>query len=88
MKNFAQLYKNGLFLFKIYIKMKQIKLNIKESHYTLFVQFLRSLTYVEIETKEKQAVAPSPNYDFSDLSGKLEWKGDAVTQQRAMRDEW
>ena len=75
-------------MFKIYIKMKQITLNIKDSHYTLFVQFLRSLTYVEIETKEKQAVATNPNYDFSDLSGKLEWKGDAVTQQRALRDEW
>ncbi len=75
-------------MFKIYLKMKQIILNIKESHYTLFVKFLRSLTYVEIETKGKKAAAPSPDYDFSDLSGKLEWKGDAVTQQRTMRDEW
>jgi hypothetical protein len=27
-------------------------------------------------------------YDFSDLSGKLEWRGDAVKEQRALRDEW
>ena len=27
-------------------------------------------------------------YDFSDLSGKLLWRGDAVTAQRELRDEW
>ena len=29
-----------------------------------------------------------PNYDFSDLVGKLEWNGDAVKEQRRLRDEW
>ena len=29
-----------------------------------------------------------PKYDFSDLVGKLEWNGDAVQEQRKMRDEW
>ncbi|MEL6353697.1 MAG: hypothetical protein AAFR58_18385 [Cyanobacteria bacterium J06627_28] len=27
-------------------------------------------------------------YDFSDLTGKLAWKGDAVAMQREIRDEW
>ena len=27
-------------------------------------------------------------YDFSDLFGKLQWKGDAVAEQRKLRDEW
>ena len=27
-------------------------------------------------------------YDFSDLVGKLKWKGDALEMQRALRDEW
>ncbi|GAP97379.1 hypothetical protein [Leptolyngbya sp. NIES-2104] len=27
-------------------------------------------------------------YDFSDLAGQLEWQGDAVSMQRALRDEW
>jgi len=27
-------------------------------------------------------------YDFSDLAGKLAWRGDAVREQRALRDEW
>jgi putative addiction module CopG family antidote len=29
-----------------------------------------------------------PNYDFSDLVGRLNWQGDAVTMQRNLRDEW
>ena len=27
-------------------------------------------------------------YDFSDLVGKLQWDGDAVKEQRRLRDEW
>jgi hypothetical protein len=30
----------------------------------------------------------SAAYDFSDLVGKLEWQGDALTEQKALRDEW
>ena len=29
-----------------------------------------------------------PKPDFSDLVGKLEWQGDAVKEQRRLRDEW
>jgi hypothetical protein len=27
-------------------------------------------------------------YDFSDLVDQFSWQGDAVTMQRALRDEW
>lgn len=27
-------------------------------------------------------------YDFSDLIGKLEWEGDAMAEQRKLRNEW
>ena len=27
-------------------------------------------------------------YDFSDIAGSLDWKGDAVMVQRSLRDEW
>jgi hypothetical protein len=27
-------------------------------------------------------------YDFSDLVGKLTWQGDALSEQRRLRDEW
>jgi hypothetical protein len=36
--------------------------------------------------------SPSGNgghrYDFSDLAGRLHWQGDAVAEQRRLRDEW
>ncbi len=32
--------------------------------------------------------AASPTYDFSDLIGKLQWQGDEIAMQRALRDEW
>lgn len=40
--------------------MRQITLNIKESYYALFMQFLRSLTYVEIQTIES---TPPPSIE-------------------------
>lgn len=38
-----------------------------------------------LDDKEK---TPKKKYDFSDLVGKLEWTGDAVAEQRTLRDEW
>jgi len=35
--------------------------------------------------------AAPPNgqkYNFSDVVGKLEWKGNALEEQRKLRDEW
>jgi hypothetical protein len=32
--------------------------------------------------------AKDKRYDFSDLAGKLTWPGDAMAEQRAIRDEW
>ena len=70
--------------------MQQLVLKIKESHYQLFLKFLKTLDYVKIV---QPASTPSPGqeprcYDFSDIAGKLEWKGDAVHQQRLLRNEW
>jgi hypothetical protein len=36
----------------------------------------------------KEVKEPVRKYRFSDLAGKLKWKGNAVAQQRAIRDEW
>ena len=27
-------------------------------------------------------------YNFADLAGRLEWKGDGLREQRILRDEW
>lgn len=37
---------------------------------------------------EEHAEAQAKKYDFSDVFGKLEWKGDAAAEQRRLRDEW
>lgn len=71
--------------------MKQLVLKIEESRFKLFLQFLRTLDYVTIVQPASTLANGEPQprqYDFSDLAGKLEWKGDAVTQQRLLRDEW
>ncbi len=36
----------------------------------------------------KEMEAPPKKYDFSKFVGKLEWKGDALAEQRKLRDEW
>ncbi len=49
------------------------------------------LTFVQFLKYQKQADhvnVPSGRYDFSDLVGKLLWRGDAVAMQRQLRDEW
>ena len=40
------------------------------------------------DTQGDDTVKEKINYDFSDLVGKLSWKGDPVTIQRALRNEW
>lgn len=71
--------------------MKQLIIKIEESRFASFLQFLRTLDYVTIV----QPASPASNmetgtrkFDFSDLAGKLEWKGNAIVQQRQLRDEW
>jgi len=36
----------------------------------------------------EKLITKKPQYDFSDVVGKLEWQGDAVQEQRKIRDEW
>jgi len=28
------------------------------------------------------------NYNFSDLAGKMKWKGNALSEQKGLRNEW
>ena len=40
--------------------MKQITLKVPESKYALLLQFLKSITYVEIETAEVEVIKNAP----------------------------
>lgn len=54
-----------------------------------FEQFKNQrIKVIVLAEKEPQKTAPSAHYDFSDLSGKLNWSGDALAEQKALRDEW
>ena len=46
-----------------------------------FYQFLLS-------RRGKTSKPLTTKYNFADLCGGLSWKGDAVTAQRSIRDEW
>ncbi|MEH1946245.1 MAG: hypothetical protein V7K77_04675 [Nostoc sp.] len=79
--------------FTNYLAMEVLKLTTKidESGY-LNLNIPTQLAAVEVDivvvlnpisSEEKQL-----NYDFSDLVGRLTWRGDAVAMQRDLRDEW
>jgi Fe2+ transport system protein B len=74
--------------------MEVLKLTTKidESGY-LNINIPTQLTAVEVNVVVVLNPVPATNeqnfkYDFSDLAGRLTWKGDAVTMQRSLRDEW
>ena len=76
--------------------MKLITLKIKDSYYALFLQFLKSLTYVEIEKSDAVPVQPLEqqpderqkmiDYIMSYQNDKPSF-GDAVEWQKAERSD-
>ncbi|MDX2285618.1 MAG: hypothetical protein NW241_15730 [Bacteroidia bacterium] len=69
--------------------MKQVVVHILPQYYERFLKLLESLDYVSVAPAGGQAEHRlASGYDFSDLAGQLQWQGDAVRQQRMMRDEW
>jgi len=67
------------------ISKEKIMQEIEELSPSMADELLNFLQFL----KNKRKVKDYPkNYDFSDLVGKLQWKGDAVSEQRKLRDEW
>lgn len=56
----------------------------------VIVTFLEDTDTEKLQTVSSGKISYNgpQKYQFSDLAGKLEWDGDAVAQQRALRDEW
>ena len=56
----------------------------------VIVTFLEDTEAAELPvvTSGKIAYNRPQKYRFTDIAGKLEWTGDPVAQQRALRDEW
>ncbi|MCC7245392.1 MAG: hypothetical protein IT269_06920 [Saprospiraceae bacterium] len=69
--------------------MQQVILNVEESKYALFLQFLKTLDYVKVVQGHSTTYVQKPgNYNFSDIAGKLKWHGNALEEQRRLRNEW
>jgi len=43
---------------------------------------------LEVTIRPLNSTDNKKKYDFSDLIGKLQWKGDALDEQKKLRDEW
>ena len=65
--------------------MQLITLKVTESKYALFLQYLKTLSYVEVVKPVPSVIPSKPTFDFSDLAGKLQWNGDALEEQRRLR---
>lgn len=58
--------------------------------------YLQQMTHQNLEEILQQAIdvyyqqvqTQPKRYDFSDLVGKLNWRGDAIAEQRSLRNEW
>ena len=70
--------------------MQELVIKVEDSKYALVLQLLQSLDYVKVVSPKttRPKNLREPKYDFSDLVGRLQWKGDAVAEQRSLRDEW
>jgi hypothetical protein len=46
-----------------------------------------TVNFVLVVDQEEKPISRQP-YDFSEFAGKLKWEGDALTEQKKLRDEW
>ncbi|KHD07234.1 hypothetical protein PN36_21005 [Candidatus Thiomargarita nelsonii] len=69
--------------FEFEINAKRNLIEIPPQYKKIYSKHMKVILLVseKLITKKQQ-------YDFSDVVGKLEWQGDAVQEQRNIRDEW
>jgi hypothetical protein len=69
--------------------MQAIREIVHPSDNHVTIQVPSAFVGIDIEVVAFPAsVKSDASFDFSDLAGKLKWSGDAVKEQRALRDEW
>ena len=71
--------------------MKTLQINTKtdrDGHLRLDMPLARSATAISLIVVMDDKASSKGKYNCSDLVGKLKWKGDAVAEQRRLREEW
>jgi hypothetical protein len=59
-----------------------------DGHLRLDVPIARSPVDLSVIIVMNPLPTRKDRYDCSDLAGRLRWRGDAVKEQRALRDQW
>ncbi len=70
--------------FEFEIDAKKNLISIPPQYKQLYSKHLKVIVLIPEENDDKI----SQQYDFSDVAGKLEWRGEAVEEQRKIRNEW
>ncbi|MEA1971949.1 MAG: hypothetical protein U9N34_01430 [Candidatus Cloacimonadota bacterium] len=70
----------------------QLNTTVKNGHIILNIPTNYSDCKVELviimNKVKNDKLLNNKKYDFSKFSNRLKWQGDAVTEQRKLRDEW
>ena len=68
--------------------MEAVRKIIENSSTSLTIELPQEYQNKKLEVIVIQLEEATKSYDFSDLFGKLEWKGDALAEQKRLRNEW
>jgi hypothetical protein len=71
--------------------MDAVRKIIENSSNPLTIQLPEGYTNKKLEVivlPFEDTILSSKTYNFSDLAGQLEWKGNPLAEQRKLRDEW
>ncbi len=71
------------------VDSQQVLQELETMSPSMLSQVLTFMRYLKFQGQtDCMTMMSSGCYDFSDLAGKLLWRGDAVATQRQLRDEW
>ena len=68
--------------FEFEVNAKNNLIEIPPQYKQIYSKHVKVIVLLQEKLKGKK------QYDFSDVFGKLEWQGDAVQEQRKIRNEW
>ena len=68
--------------------MEEVRKIIENSSTSVTIDLPKEYQNRKLEVVVIAVEEPIEKYDLLDLSGKLQWKGDALVEQTRLRNEW